>query len=73
MLTKDELIAIISEEIDDREATMRESGNEYDTTEEVTELNVILDCVTNEQSMTFTQYAWLCDLVETSVEIRSEQ
>jgi hypothetical protein len=72
MLTKDELIAIISEEIDDREATMRESGNEYDTTEEVTELNVILDCVTNEQSMTFTQYTWLCDLVETSVEIRSE-
>jgi hypothetical protein len=68
MLNKNQLIEILKAEISDREITMTESNGEYDTSEEVSELNLILNCLINETDMNYLQYTWLCDLVESSVE-----
>ena len=70
LYTKDELVEVIKTEIDDRECTMREGGGEYDTTEEVEALKVLLDKVKLEQPLEFTDYTWLSDLVSTDTEVK---
>ena len=70
LYTKDELVEVINDEISNREITMSESGGDYDTTEEVEALKVLLDKVKLEQPLEFTDYTWLSDLVSTDTEVK---
>jgi hypothetical protein len=72
VLTHEDLIKIVSEEIDERYITMSESGDDYDTTDEVKHLNVLLNLLKNKQPLSYSDYSWLCDLVETSVQLSVE-
>lgn len=66
MLDKYELLNIVDNEIEERLATMSESGEgEYDTSEEVEELRTIKSLITKEEPLNQDEYVWLCDLAVT--------
>ena len=67
------LLEILDEEIEDRSTQADESGEAESYAEEISELKLLRTKVEQEQDLSFSEYAWLADLVATAALLDTEE
>lgn len=63
-MTKERLIEMVEQEIDDRNITYRNSDCPEEMVGELVGLQEMKECIQTEQPLTYRQYIWLAMIVE---------